>query len=94
MKDVGQSKIQVRLALPSRDVSVRGSVPVWVSSVNELRQELESRGATQLLMCYYDSIGDVRNEGTWFSPSDLRDEHLLWLSAPDFHSRQLAFNIR
>ena len=82
------------LALPSRHVSERSSVPVWVSSVEELRQELVSRGAVRLLLCYYDAVGDGHTKGTWFTLDELREEQLEWLSVKGWAARELAFDLR
>jgi hypothetical protein len=94
MKKQPQPRIQVSLALPSRHVSERSSVPVWVSSVEELRQELVSRGAVRLLLCYDDAVGDRHTEGTWFSLDELREEQLEWLSVKGWDVRELAFDFK
>lgn len=94
MTDLQQPKVQIRLALPTRAVGEHASIPLWVANVTELRHELELRGAKRLLRIYFDPIGDGHTEGTWFSLSELCDEHFAWLSGKGFDVRELAYDTK
>ena len=41
---------------------------------------------------FYDALGDSHVEGTWFTLSELCDEHVAWLSEKGGHLRELAYN--
>jgi hypothetical protein len=92
MSNSQPSRHQIRLCPPTGDITARASIPVWVSNADELRQELDARGAKRLLKIFYDALGDSHVEGTWFTLSELCDEHVAWLSVKGEHCRELAYN--
>ena len=87
-------KHQIRLSVPARGIGEIATVPVWISTAAELRQELVSRGAKRLLLVYYDLMGDGRTEGTWFTIDELCDDNVAWLAATGSHVRALAYDTK